>query len=296
MHDGPDPERTQWNVRPHIVLSLYQTAPLLKARDQGLESAVISTDLGISTVEVLIRTDGAVFPDSTMLRWKEVEEINSNENVCYDIRDNVPIAIRGFSETLGRVYSLMPTEHAPIMIMAGFPMHRFKDIEPLQAARAMVEPILPIQGRVLDTATGLGYTALAASRGASHVTTIELCPVARDMARRNPWSRALFDNPKITQVMGDCSEEIRKFPDNAFSGVIHDPPTLSLAGDQYSGEFYRQVFRVMKQRGRMFHYLGDPHSAAGARVTPGVVKRLHDAGFWKVTLRPKAFGVVAYKR
>jgi hypothetical protein len=165
------------------------------------------------------------------------------------------------------------------MVMAGFPMHRFKDIAPLDAALAMVEAIRPIHGNILDTATGLGYTAIEASRSASHVTTIELCPVAREMARMNPWSRELFDNPKISQVMGDCFEKIRTFGDSSFSGIIHDPPTMSLAGDLYSGEFYKQVCRVLRPRGRMFHYLGDPNSATGSRVTRGVVKRLHCSVF-----------------
>ncbi len=287
--------RLQRSGKNMTVLSHYQTAALLKARDQELRSAVTSIDLGISTVQVLIRTDDVVFPGPTTLSWKDIEEIDSNENVCYDIGDNVPTAIRGFSETLGRGYSLMPTDSAPIMIMAGFPMHRSNNIEPLDAALAMVKPVLPVHGHLLDTATGLGYTAVAASRRASHVTTIELCPVAQDMARMNPWSRDLFDNPSISQVMGDASEEIRRLADDSFSGVIHDPPTLSLAGDLYSGEFYRQVFRIMKQRGRMFHYLGDPNSATVSRVTRGVVKRLYNAGFKKVTSLPKAFGVVANK-
>jgi len=159
----------------------------------------------------------------------------------------------------------------------------------------MVEPLMPIRGDVLDTATGLGYTAIETSERSSRVTTIELCPVAQDMARMNPWSRELFDNPKISQVMGDASEEITKCADGSFAGIVHDPPTMSLAGDLYSGEFYRQAFRVLKPRGRMFHYLGDPNSATGARVTRGVIKRLHDAGFKKVIPLPEAFGVVAHK-
>ena len=96
-------------------------------------------------------------------------------------------------------------------------------------------------------------------------------------------------------MMGDVSEEIRRFGDDSFSGVVHDPPTISLAGDLYSGEFYKQVFRIMKQRGRMFHYLGDPNSATVSRTTRGVVERLYDAGFKKVTPVPKAFGIVAKK-
>ena len=70
---------------------------------------------------------------------------------------------------------------------------------------------------------------------------------------------------------------------------------FSLAGDLYSLAFYQQAFRVLKQNGRIFHYIGDPESRSGARVTAGVIRRLQDAGFERVVRVPRAFGVVASK-
>jgi uncharacterized protein len=277
------------------VLSHYQTSPLLAARKQGLTSSTTSMDLGATIIEVTLTSDNIIFPDSSILNWQSIEEINANENACFFIKDNTANPIRGYSEIIGRAYSLMPTSEAPVLVAAGFPMHRFKNITPLKAALAMVEPVMPVRGKALDTATGLGYTAIVASKTALAVTTIELCPVAQEMARMNPWSQSLFNNPKISQIIGDSFEEIGKFGDNSFAAVIHDPPTMALAGDLYSGEFYKQAFRILHQRGRMFHYIGDPNSAAGSKVTGGVVKRLHDAGFSKVVPLTKAFGVVAYK-
>ena len=278
-----------------LVLSHFQTSPLLKARDQGSSSTGTSIDLGRTTIQAMIRTDGISLPDSTFIPWHVIEEIDGCKNACFSIRDGSPIAIRGFSESLGRACSLMPTTSAPVMVIAGFPMHRFKNITPINAALAMVEPLAPLMGNVLDTATGLGYTAIEAAKKASHVTTIELCPVAQEMARMNPWSQGLFDNPLISRIIGDSTEEIGTFADENFSAIIHDPPTVSLAGDLYSGDFYKQAHRVLQPRGKLFHYLGDPESASGSRVTKGVVRRLYDAGFKKVTPAPKAFGVVAYK-
>ena len=189
----------------------------------------------------------------------------------------------------------MPTGEAPVLVAAGFPMHRFKNITPFKVALAMVSPVMPMCGAVLDTCTGLGYTAIVASRTALTVTTIELCPVAQEMARMNPWSQPLFTSPKISRIIGDGFDEIGKFGDNSFAAVIHDPPTMALAGDLYSGEFYKRAFRVLQRRGRMFHYVGDPNSATGLKVTRGVTKRLHDAGFSKVIPAAQAFGLVAYK-
>ena len=116
-----------------------------------------------------------------------------------------------------------------------------------------------------------------------------------EVARLNPWSRRLFDDPKIQQVVGDSFEEIESFEDGTFSRIIHDPPTFSLAGDLYSGEFYRQLFRVTGRKGRIFHYIGDLESRSGRNVTSGAVRRLQEAGFTRVVRRPEAFGLVAYK-
>ena len=67
----------------------------------------------------------------------------------------------------------------------------------------------------------------------------------------------------------------------------------ALAGGQYAGEFYARVRRLLTRNGRFFHYIGDPDSPSGGRTTKGVVKRLHDAGFTRVSIVKEAFGVLA---
>lgn len=181
------------------------------------------------------------------------------------------------------------------MLIAGFVMHRIKDTDPMQDTRRKVAAIAPVVGRVLDTATGLGYTAIEAARTAETVVTVELDPGAQEIARRNPWSQELFSNPKIQQVMGDASEVVQTFEDESFARILHDPPTFSLAGDLYSGAFYRQLYRILKRGGRLFHYIGDPESKASGGVTKGALRRLQEAGFTRVVRRPEAYGVVAYK-
>ena len=280
---------------PYPVFSHFQASALLAARKEGKPSILVTADLGLTTCKALLDEAGVTFPDKTHLPWNTLEKINSNQNACYCVKDDKIFQVKAYSDFSGRSFSLMPTKTAPAMLMAGFPMHRIKDIDPHAAAMAMVKTVAPVLGQVLDTATGLGYTAILAARTAEKVTTIELDPVAQDMARLNPWSRQLFDNPKISLLSGDTAEEIIKFPDKHFDGIIHDPPVVSLAGDLYSGVFYKQLFRVLKPGGRLFHYIGDPASNSGARTAKGVVRRLSEAGFKKVALEPAAFGVVAYK-
>lgn len=203
--------------------------------------------------------------------------------------------IRLFSEYTNRMLSLIPTQGAPALLVAGFVMHRIKNTDPWQHAERMVATLAPLRGHVLDTATGLGYTAILAARDAELVTTIELDPGVLELARRNSWSQNLFDSPKIRQVMGDAYEVIQGYEGEQFDRILHDPPTLKLAGDLYSGMFYQQLYRVLKRGGRLFHYVGDPESKASSSTTRGVMKRLHEAGFVRVVRRAEAHGVIAYK-
>jgi hypothetical protein len=83
--------------------------------------------------------------------------------------------------------------------------------------------------------------------------------------------------------------------DGSFSRIIHDPPWFSLAGELYSGEFYRHLNRVLGRKGRLFHYIGDLSSRSGRNVVKGVTRRLQESGFSRVVRKPGAFGVVAFK-
>lgn len=278
-----------------IILSYIQTRPLLEARKQGHTTLETSLDLGMSTASVTLTADGVGFPNGERLDWASLEKVSQSEVNCYTVTEGRVQAIQTFSEETNRVCSLMPTRGAPSMLIAGFVMHRIKDVDPWQDTQRKIAAIAPVSGRVLDTATGLGYTAILAARSAESVTTIELDPGAQAMARLNPWSRELFDNPKITQVMGDAFEAVPTLESESFSRVIHDPPTFSLAGDLYSGVFYREVYRILKRGGRLFHYIGDPNSKASGGVTRGALRRLQEAGFSRVVRRPEAYGVVAYK-
>ncbi len=277
-----------------LILSHFQANALLEARRAGRSTAITSLDLGLTDTEVTLTPDRLILPDQVLL-WSEIEEITRHDTACFVVENNHAQMIRGFSDLTGRVYGLMPTAAAPTMLISGLPMHRIKGTNPQQDTLAKIKALAPITGRVLDTCTGLGYTAIEAAKTAEHVITIELDPTAQEMARYNPWSRSLFDNPKIVQIIGDAFEIVPSFEDGVFDCILHDPPMLSLAGELYSGEFYRECWRVLRRNGKLFHYIGDPDSRSGARTTKGVVRRLQEAGFARVIAKPQAFGVAAYK-
>ena len=279
-----------------IVLSHFAVEPLLKARRAGESAARTTLDLGLTEVDVPLDAEGITLPDGAHLAWPIVEEIAENDVACYAIEGGEAYKVQRFSEAMGRVYSLMPTRRAPTMLISGIPMHRIKDVDPTEDTRRKIRAAAP-RGRTLDTATGLGYTAIAAAKRAEtdSVITIEIDPTGLEIARLNPWSQNLFDNPKIQQIIGDSFDVVETFDDDSFSTIIHDPPIMSLAGDLYSTDMYRALHRILKRNGRLFHYIGDPEGKMGSNVTRGAMRRLQDAGFSRIDRRPEAFGVVAYK-
>lgn len=278
-----------------IVLSHFQAAPLLAARRAGSATLDVSPNLGLSVVEVALEPEGVRFPGGEHLDWASLERIAAAENACFVVEGGQARDIRVFSEHTNWLRTLMPTSGAPTMLVSGIPMHRIKDTDPYRDTLTKIAAVAPITGRVLDTATGLGYTAIEAAKTAAEVVTIELDPAALDVARLNPWSRALFEDARIRQIVGDAFEVVRTLDDESFTRVLHDPPWLSLAGELYSLAFYQQLYRVLRRGGRLFHYIGDPTSKSGQRTTAGVIRRLMEAGFGRVDRRPEAFGVVARK-
>ncbi|MBE0690352.1 MAG: spermine synthase [Anaerolineae bacterium] len=278
-----------------IVLSSNSLVPAFDARQNGHDRAAISPDLGLTTVEISLDSDGLQFPDGTRLQWLDAQEIRKDDVGCYAFEAGAIRKIQAFSEVTNLHVSLMPTKGAPTMLVAGFPMHRIKNTDPLRDTQSKIKTIAPMTGRVLDTNMGLGYTAIAAARTAQAVVTIELDPAVVEVAAQNPWSRDLFTNPRITRIVGDSFDEVAALDAESFARIVHDPPTIQLAGDLYSAEFYRELYRVLERGGRLFHYIGDPNSWHGAKYTPGVIRRLEAAGFTRLTRRPEAFGVSATK-
>jgi predicted methyltransferase len=280
----------------NYVFSHFQAKELLGAYRRGEAAVLVSLDLEMSRVEVTLSETGGGLPDGSVIGWEDVSAVAGSDNACFVVMDGGLEKIQFFSEAFNRVYTLYPTEKAPTMLISGIPMHRIKGVNPAEDTREKIKSIAPLTGHVLDTATGLGYTAIAAAETAEKVTTIELDPTVLEVCRLNPWSQKLFDNPRIEQRIGDAWDVIETLPDESYARILHDPPLFSLAGHLYSGDFYRELYRVLKRNGRLFHYIGDPASKSGRNTTRGVVKRLREAGFNRVAPQPKAFGVAAYKK
>ena len=205
--------------------------------------------------------------------------------------------IKFFDERTKKLYKLVPTKTWPTLEISGIHMHRIKDVDPKTDTELKIKSIGKIYGRVLDVCTGLGYTAilLARKKSVEKVVTIEKDENVIYIAKQNEFSRELFENSKIELIIGDAFEVVKNFEDESFNFIIHDPPRFSLAPELYSQEFYNQLFRVLKKRGKMFHYVGEPGKFSGKNFLQGITRRLLLAGFRKIVKVKEAKGLVAYK-
>jgi uncharacterized protein len=280
-----------------ILLSSPAATVILSAMDAGDAVVDASLDLGRTTARLAF--DGAIvrLPDGQSLTASQLREVADDPRSVYAVVEDGIEKVTWFSSETGKVYTLRATDGWPALEISGILMHRIKDTDPRADARSKIDAIAPVRGHVLETCCGLGYSALHAARTADRVTVFEIDPNVLEMARINPYSAPLFEDDSAIEVINeDVAEAIARLPDHAFDAVIHDPPTLAVAGDLYGDAFYRQVLRVLRPGGRLFHYTGDPGSRTRRQDLPGrVAQRLADLGFTRVRREPAALGVSARK-
>ena len=263
-----------------MILTHIQAKELLEASKKSLKEAEISLDLSKTLSKIKIQNNEFIFPDNQKLNESQLKNPIKDDNVCFLIRDNSLVKIQLFSNETNKFYKLVPTKDAPTIEISGIRMHATKDMTPMEDTKRKIESIAPIHGIVLDTCMGMGYTAIASSKLAEFVITCERDENVLEIAKYNPWSQELFNNKKISVLKTNVFDEIKIFKSQMFDVVIHDPPRLTLATELYSLEFYKQVFRVLKNNGKLYHYTGSPGSKfRHINLIGNVSKRLKQAGF-----------------
>lgn len=275
---------------------------------EGIEGSI---DLSLTTRKLFLDSIGVALTSQDCLEEKyvvtrdELEEVCRKRSACFALFDDgsKPWQISTISSSSNRPASLCPplsSGGAPTLVLGGFTMHRIsgENINPESdtAAKLCSVPISP-GSRVLDTCMGLGYTAIAAGRSASEgkVTTIEFDFASLEMSAYNPHSRALFDGSLPIEILqGDSCEIIKEIKSSSFDVIIHDPPARALcSSDLYGLQFYRELRRVLRRGGNLFHYIGNPKSKESGRLYKGISARLAEAGFNRIELAEKAFGLTA---
>lgn len=265
----------------------------LKAIAKGLSGVRLSTDLNLSEQDFSISDQWLVLDEDNQLSINQLKKIVKKKQRIYLCYDG---GVEPLEDRSSGYCKLVPTAGAPLLEISGVKMHISKGTDPFASASEMAQQAVRRGDKVLDCCSGLGYAAIAAHRlGASEVLSIELNPVVMELRAQNPWSKDL-GNEGIVQRQGSSFELIGSMPATSFDSVIHDPPRFSLAGELYSEHFYREIFRVLRRGGRLFHYTGNPHVVKkGSSFVDGVIRRLRVAGFRHVKKVEHLMGVSAQK-
>jgi len=263
-----------------MIMSVYQARKLISDKREVIK---VSLDLGITVSEVRRGKKDFIFPDGQKLTSKDIEKIIKKDTSCFLIENNSIIPVHRFSEETNKFYKLFPTNSWPSLEISGIRMHVTKSMTPEEDTKLKISFIKPCTGNILDTCTGLGYTAIMASKTANEVHTCEVDEGVIEMEHLNPYSQQLFTNKNIIRIHGNVFEEIKKLKKNHFNAVIHDPPRQALSPPLYSEEFYKQVHRVLVPGGRFYHYTGDPGSRnRGRDIRAGIIRRLKKIRFKNV--------------
>ena len=279
-----------------ILLTAPAAADILRAAEREAAAVVTSVDLGRSETTLAIEDGEVRFPDGQTLPVGVLGGVTDDPDSVYMVMDSELAKVTWFAPETDKVYTLRATGSWPALEISGILMHRIKDTDPKRDAESKIATIAPVRGRGLETCCGLGYSAILGARSADRVTVFEIDPEVLRMTRLNPYSRPLYEGGNIDVRNEDVLEAIPDLADASFDYVLHDPPTLAVAGDLYGDDFYRQLLRVLRPGGKLFHYTGDPGSRSRGQDLPGRVKqRLSALGFARVRLEPAALGVSARK-
>jgi predicted methyltransferase len=194
----------------------------------------------------------------------------------------------------GSLIKLVPTKWGPPTFeIDGIKMLPTAQLSPWEDARNKVGLVQPRGKVVLDTCGGLGYfAAWCLESQAAKVLSYEKNPDVIWLRGLNPWSPQVGGALSLTQ--GDVCLEIERIAAASVDAVLHDPPRFGIAGELYSATFYAGLARVLRRKGRLFHYTGTPNKLTSGRDVPReIARRLQDAGF---ATQMSGDGVLATRR
>ena len=257
---------------PAVLLTLELHERLLTARSAGVPVLEVSLDLERSTTAVEV---GAATWSAGGQRFPYLEACRDRTIYYWTGEAFLPVARYAAS-----LIKLVPTEWgAPTFEIDGIKMLPTAKVSPYADAQRKVALIQPHGKQILDTCGGLGYFAAWCLAGkAAQVLSFEKNPSVIWLRSLNPWSPPI--GGALTLREGDVARQIEALPSAAFDAILHDPPRFGIAGELYSQAFYGQLARVIKPRGRLFHYTGSPNKLTSGRDVPNeVAKRLRLAGF-----------------
>ena len=249
------------------ILSTDEIRRIKKAVDTNKSEITTSFDLGLSKVKITLNKEGFVHEKKTIA----LPKLRDSDDVCYALIDGDLKKVQFMGEDTRFLYKLVPTSNRPILQVSGTGMHKRPFVDRVEKDK--------LQGIILDTGTGLGYTAIQEAKTAKQVITVEMDPNIIEVARYNPYSQDIFTNKKIKIIIADITEEIKNFKNEEFDNIILDAGTPRSSGTFFSTPNYKQAFRVLKKGGRLYHYLPKHHEKRGRDFPGEVINRMEHIGF-----------------
>ncbi len=266
------------------LLTLELQDRLLAALRAGEASTTCSVDLGRSQATVEISEGGWAW-QAGRYPWLR----DCRDRTVYFWEEGKFEPVQRFTHAL---IKLVPTQWGtPTFEIDGIKMLVSAQVSPWTDAQRKVALIEPRGKTILDTCGGLGYFAEWCLQGkAERVLSFEKNPDVIWLRGLNPWSPPAGGALSLTE--GDICERIAGIADRSVDAILHDPPRFGIAGELYSQAFYGQLARVIRPKGKLFHYTGTPNKVSRGRNLPAEVsKRLKAAGFATQTSGDGILGV-----
>jgi len=249
------------------IISSRELQRILQALHSKEKDIEVSLDLGKTKTVVDLDKKGFLFNKKII----SIPKIREEENSCYVlIKDNLE-KVQFFAQDTNSLYKLVPTSYRPILQISGTSMHKKEFLERIEQDK--------LTGKVLDSGTGLGYSSIIAIQTAEEVITVEIDKNVTEVAKYNPYSEELFKNKKITRINGNIVQKITKFGDEEFNVIIFDAGTPRSSDDFFSLKNYQQAYRVLKRKGKLYHYLPKHQITKGRDFGGEAITRMQKAGF-----------------
>lgn len=247
------------------IISSKELRRITQAIENNLEYLEVSFDLGLSKTKVKLGKN-CFYLDNELIELKKIKE---DDKSCYIINENKLEKVQYFVNN--KLYKLIPTDFRPILKISANSMHKKEFLDRLSKDK--------LYGKVLDSGTGLGYSSIIASKTADEVITVEIDENVIEVAKLNPYSRDLFTNKNIKRVIGDVTKVIKKFENEEFNSIVFDAGTVKGSEEFFSLNNYKEAFRVLRSRGKLYHYIPKHQIKRGRDFASEVISRLKTAGF-----------------
>lgn len=262
---------------PAVFLTHHERLKLSHALSLPLpKKFILSLNLGITENEEISLHENMMQTTNNKLPLPSPTLLNTDERTILIYDGQIWRKWEYFDEYTQKFYKIIyvGNNQPPTVEISGIKMHVTKEGNPALDTENKIKVFRQLNGIVLDTCMGLGYTAIRAVQNTSveKVFTCESDLNIFKICRENPWSKQIFQQKRILPIICPVQDFVRMFSDNFVNYIIHDPPRFSLSPVLYTEKFYIELHRILRIKGELYHYTGDPN------------KKIRKQPLWKSTI------------